>query len=77
MGVYHKIPIISIYPHSGEREITTMGIPKHGKDSAHSKNCAKYKAEGRRAKNKALKAIRLKKYLEKMAKRRAKKNIAV
>jgi hypothetical protein len=54
-----------------------MGIPKHGKDSAHSKNCAKYKAEGRRERNKALKAIRLKRYLDKMAKRRANKNIAV
>jgi hypothetical protein len=53
-----------------------MGIPKHGKDSAHSKGCAKYKSEGRRAKNKALKAKRLKKYLEKMAERRAKKNAA-
>jgi hypothetical protein len=50
-----------------------MGIPKHGKDSARSKSSAKYRAEGRRAKNKVLKALRLKKYLEKMAKRRAKK----
>ena len=51
-----------------------MGIPKHGKDSARSKKCARYKAEGRRERNKVLKALRLKKYLEKMAKRKAKKN---
>jgi hypothetical protein len=50
-----------------------MGIPKHGKDSARSKKSARYRAEGRRERNKVLKAQRVKKYLEKMAKRRAKK----
>lgn len=30
-----------------------MGIPKHGKDSARTKKCKKYKDENRRAKNKA------------------------
>lgn len=36
-----------------------MGKPKHGKDSARSKSCAKYKSEGRRAINKQRKADRI------------------
>lgn len=30
-----------------------MGIPKHGKNSATSKNSARYKSEGRQTENKA------------------------
>lgn len=33
-----------------------MDIPKHHKDSARTKNSARYKAEGHREKNKARKA---------------------
>lgn len=36
-----------------------MGKPKHGKDSARTKSSAKYKAEGRRAINKAKKAAKI------------------
>lgn len=36
-----------------------MGKPKHGKDSARTKSSAKYKAEGRRAYNKARKAAKI------------------
>ena len=36
-----------------------MGKPKHGKESARSKSCAKYKIEGRRAINKNKKAAKI------------------
>lgn len=50
-----------------------MGIPKHGKNSARTKKCAKYKSDKRRKRNKARKAARHKKRMEFFAKRRAAK----
>ena len=50
-----------------------MGVPKHGKLSARSKNCAKYKAENRLEKNRIKRAKKHKKKLEKMADRQAQK----
>lgn len=47
-----------------------MGIPKHGKNSARSKNSAKYTAEHRYQKNKARKAERHRKRVERFAIRR-------
>ena len=49
-----------------------MGIAKH-KPSAHQKQCAKYKNEGRYERNKARKAAKHKQRLEYFARRRAKK----
>lgn len=49
-----------------------MGEPKHGKLSARSKNSAKYRADGRRAKNKAKNVAAQKAFAEKQqAKREA------
>ena len=50
-----------------------MGGVKHGKLSAHSKNSAKYKAEGKLEKNKAKKAEKHEKKQAYFAARRAKK----
>lgn len=36
-----------------------MGKPKHGKESARTKSCAKYKSEGRKAINKSNKAAKI------------------
>lgn len=33
--------------------MATSGLPKHGANSARTKKCKKYRAENRRAKNKA------------------------
>lgn len=53
-----------------------MGVAKHGKNSAHAKQCAKYAAENRYEKNKARKAERHKKRLARFAARRAAKQAA-
>lgn len=45
-------------------------IPKHGKNSARTKKCAKYKAEGRRERNKALHIEAQKRFTEKKAAKR-------
>ncbi len=49
-----------------------MGIRKHGKQSAHAKQCEKYKAEGRYQKNKDRKAAKHAKRMEYFRKRREK-----
>lgn len=36
-----------------------MGVPKHGKESARTKACKKYKAEGKRELNKSKKAEKI------------------
>ena len=48
-------------------------IPKHGANSARTKKCAKYKAEGRRERNKAHHIEAQKTFAEKKAAKRAKR----
>ena len=50
-----------------------MGIPKHGKLSARTKKCQKYRAEGRLAKNKARKIAKHEKFMAKKAAKKAKR----
>lgn len=51
-----------------------MGMPKHGKESARTKKCKKYSAEGRYFTNKKKKAEKHLKRMEKFKARREKKN---
>lgn len=50
-----------------------MGMPKHGKESARTKKCKKYSAEGRYFTNKEKKARRHEKLMERFRLRREKK----
>lgn len=50
-----------------------MGIPKHGKLSARTKKCQKYRAEGRLAKNKARKIAKHETFMAKKAAKKAKR----
>ena len=52
-------------------------IPKHGANSARTKKCAKYKAEGRRERNKARHIEQQKAFAEKKAAKRAKRQESV
>lgn len=45
-------------------------IPKHGANSARTKACAKYKAEGRRERNKGKHILAQKKFTEKKQQKR-------
>lgn len=51
-------------------------IPKHGANSARTKKCAKYKAEGRRERNKAKHILAQRKFAEKQQKKRERRKIA-
>lgn len=51
-------------------------IPKHGKLSARSKKCAEYKAEGRRERNKARHIEAQKRFTEKKAAKREKREVS-
>ena len=53
-----------------------MGIPKHGKLSARTKKCQKYRTEGRLAKNKARKIATHEKFMAKKAAKKAKRGSA-
>ena len=53
-----------------------MGIPKHGKLSARTKKCQKYRAEGRLAKNKARKIAKHEKFMAKKAAKKAKRGMS-
>lgn len=48
-------------------------IPKHGANSARTKKCAKYRAEGRHERNKARHIEKQKAFTEKKAAKRAKR----
>ncbi len=51
-----------------------MGIPKHGKESARTKKCKKYSAEGRYFINKEKKAERNRKRIARFLARREKRS---
>lgn len=63
---YHKLKGMS----------NIMGIPKHGKLSAKTKKCQKYRAEGRLEKNKARKIAKHEKFMAKKAAKKSKQGSA-